>query len=391
MQDLQKHSPKWEQRVGGFTHIPALLSRLGADPDRVLREAGLATDALSSPEKRIPFGAVGTLLERCAHHTTLEHFALMAGDLWSLEDLGLVGEISRNCVTLGDALHSLTVHQHLNSSGGLAFMTKCAAIVDVGYAVYYPGIEHPEQIYDYALAATASCIRELAGTAWAPSEVFIPHSRPARAMEYRTRFRVLPRFDSELCALRFPTYWLNTAIAGASSQRRRAALQSADRVGEADLLDRVNRGLRTLLLRGSSSGDDLARMLSMHRRTLNRRLQDRGTTFQRVLDDIRFEAARQFLSYSHLPLDDIAAALGYAGISPFMRTFHRWSGVTPGQWRRDSQQRTDTPRTPAGRAATALPQVRPPAPVLRAMPREEARRAGGLHGASKRAQDLLHA
>jgi AraC-like DNA-binding protein len=72
----------------------------------------------------------------------------------------------------------------------------------------------------------------------------------------------------------------------------------------------------------------------MHRRTLNRRLHDEGTTFQAVLDDVRFELARQLISSSHIALDDVAASLGYAGASPFTRRFTRWSGMTPGDWRR---------------------------------------------------------
>jgi len=88
------------------------------------------------------------------------------------------------------------------------------------------------------------------------------------------------------------------------------------------------------MLDNRHSGDDLARMLSMHRRTLNRRLKAEGTTFQRVLDEVRFEIARDLLSNSSVHLDDIAATLGYAAVTPFMRTFRRWSGTTPGQWRR---------------------------------------------------------
>ena len=72
----------------------------------------------------------------------------------------------------------------------------------------------------------------------------------------------------------------------------------------------------------------------MHRRTLNRRLKAEGTTFQRVLDEVRFDIARDLLSNSNVHLDDIAATLGYAAVTPFMRTFRRWSGTTPGQWRR---------------------------------------------------------
>ena len=91
---------------------------------------------------------------------------------------------------------------------------------------------------------------------------------------------------------------------------------------------------RLLLLDGRNSGDDVAQMLSMHRRTLNRRLKDHGTTFQHVLDEVRFSIARQYLANSDISLDDLAASLGYAGVSPFMRTFQRWTGTTPGRWRR---------------------------------------------------------
>lgn len=354
MQDSPQELPDRGQRVGAFTRIPALLRRLGADPDRVLMEAGLGADALSSPEKHMPYGAWGRLLERSAHHTKHEHFALMAGQLWHLDDLGLVGEIVRNCATVGEALECLTVHQHLNSCGGLVFMTRCAAIVDLGYAIYHPGIESPGPIHDSALAAGVNYLRELVGDAWAPSEVFLAHAKPTDTTQYRTLFKVLPRFDSELCALRFPAYWLDKPVHGADARRKQAALQRVSAVSGPELIEQVIRALRLLLLRGRSAGNDLAQMLSMHRRTLNRRLQERGTTFQHVLDDVRFEAARQFLSYSHLSLDDIAAALGYAGISPFMRTFHRWSGVTPGQWRRKAQEGIEPMPIAIGHAATVF-------------------------------------
>jgi AraC-like DNA-binding protein len=104
-----------------------------------------------------------------------------------------------------------------------------------------------------------------------------------------------------------------------------------------DLRSLVYREMRTLLIRGKSSGDDLAETLAMNRRTLNRKLQEQGTTFQEVLDQVRYECARQLRFYSDVSLDDIAASLGYAGVSPFMRTFRRWTGMTPGRWRREAR------------------------------------------------------
>jgi AraC-like DNA-binding protein len=143
----------------------------------------------------------------------------------------------------------------------------------------------------------------------------------------------MPRFNSEFSALRFPAYWLDRPVRGADRARKLDALARA-RAMSPGFLVQAYRGLRTLLLHGRYSGDDLAQLLAMHRRTLNRRLRDEGTTFQAVMDSVRFEVARQLLAYTDVGMDDIAASLGYASVSPFMRSFKRWSGMSPGQCRR---------------------------------------------------------
>jgi len=164
--------------------------------------------------------------------------------------------------------------------------------------------------------------------------VLLPHLRPADVTPYRAHFHVVPRFDADVAALRFSPSWLLKSIAGADPRLFQAAMRRIERLRRDDLVPRVMRALRLLMLSGHVSGEDTARMLSMHRRTLNRRLKAQGTTFQGVLDRVRLEAARQLLESTRLPLDGIAASLGYASVSPFMRSFRRWTGTTPGQWRR---------------------------------------------------------
>jgi AraC-like DNA-binding protein len=85
-------------------------------------------------------------------------------------------------------------------------------------------------------------------------------------------------------------------------------------------------------------------------------LQAAGTTFREVLDQARFDLACQLLTDSHMSLDDVAAMLGYAGVSPFMRTFRRWAGTTPARWRRAAtayRAATAERVAPAYRAAPA--------------------------------------
>lgn len=324
----------WGQRVGALTGLPALVDKLGIDASTVVAAAGLPPDALASADNRIRYDAFGRLLETAARMTGYAHFGLTTGRMWHLEDLGLVGELARNATDVREALQLIVAHQHLDSEGGLVFLAHHGPIVDIGYAVYYPGATGTDQVYDCALAALFTMMRELAGSQWLPVEAFLPHAKPWQSRHYRNLFHVEPHFDSEYCSLRFPAYWLERPIDGADQAARKRALERLRLTSRPDLLQQVYRALRESLLSGRSSGDDVAGMLSMHRRTLNRRLQERGTTFQRVLDSVRCEIARQLLDHSSLALDDIAASLGYAGVSAFMRSFHRWTGASPGQLRK---------------------------------------------------------
>jgi AraC-like DNA-binding protein len=254
--------------------------------------------------------------------------------MWHLSDLGVVGEVMRNSPTVGQALRKLVFYQHLNSDAAVPFIREAANVVDLGCAIYDGEFEGVEQFCDAYLAAAVNFLRELCGPAWGPTEVFLPHSTPADSAQYRQYFRVHPRFNAEFCALRFPAHWMDRPVDGANPARLRTAERRARARRGPPLLQQVYRALRILLLSGNSSGDDVATMLSMHRRTLNRRLKAEGTTFQNVLDHVRFKVACQLLGASEISLDEVAAALGYAGVSPFMRSFRRWAGTTPGRWRR---------------------------------------------------------
>jgi len=327
---------RWTQRVGAYVGLPALISELGADPAAVLASAGLAPAALAGPEERVPFVSLAGLLQEAAQRTRCPHFGLLAGRLWYLRDLGVVGAVTRHSPIVGEALRALTARQHLNSGGGLTFLVERGEAVDLGYAIYHPDVEETAQLNASAMAAAFNFIRELCGPRWLPLEVLLPHARPDDVAPYRQAFKAPVRFDAELCAIRFANHWMERAIDGADAAKRRRAESRADTMGDELLLAQVFRASRTLLLQGNDSGDDVADMLSMHRRTLNRRLKAEGTTFREVLDQVRFDIARHLLAETNVSLDDVAAMLGYAGVSPFMRTFRRWAGTTPARWRRDA-------------------------------------------------------
>jgi AraC-like DNA-binding protein len=328
-------APVWSQRVGGLVEIPALLRGFGVDPAPVLASVGLPIAALADIDGRIPFGAADALLGECVARTGCTHFGLLVGQRWGLAQFGALGELMRHARTVGDALQSMVVFQRLNSDAGAVFLLEHEDTTSMGYALYRKDVRHTDQIYDTALAITCNLLRELCGARWVASEVAFSRHQPVDPTPYRQHFRAPLRFDHEHSAVRFPAHWQEQLIPGASAERRRtltAALEASDSGGH--LVSQLHRALRLLLLAGKSSGDELAQTLSLHRRTLSRRLRSQGTTFQKVLDEVRFEIARELLERTHTPIEEVAAALCYADVSAFMHAFRRWTGTTPALWRK---------------------------------------------------------
>ena len=147
------------QRVGRFTGLPALIRQLGVDPGPLLIEAGLPAGALDDPEGRASYATLGRIMLLAAERTATAHFGLLAGRMWHLPDLGLLGELARHSPTVGLALQTLTVHQHLNSEGGLAFTIERAGLVDFGYAIYHLDQRFMEKDEDQNQAALEEEVR----------------------------------------------------------------------------------------------------------------------------------------------------------------------------------------------------------------------------------------
>jgi AraC-like DNA-binding protein len=103
--------------------------------------------------------------------------------------------------------------------------------------------------------------------------------------------------------------------------------------GDDSFLELVRGAIQQRLTGHRPTTDDVARELHMSSRTLQRRLQESGSSFQRVLDEARHQMARYYLRNSVLELNEAAYLLGYEDANSFARAFRSWEGVPPSHWR----------------------------------------------------------
>jgi len=328
-------------RVGVAAAIPAVLRSLGADPAEVLTGAGFDPKLFDDPDNLISYAARGRLLGHCVAATGCRHFGLLLGQQGRLSDFGLVGFLVQHAPDVGTALRSLVRYLHLHVRGAAPSLAVHGNSAMLGYDIYEPRVEAADQIADGAVAVMFNIMRALCGPEWKPTEAWVAHRRPEDVGPFRRFFRVPLRFDADQNAIVFSAHWLNRPLSGADPELRRLLQKQTDaleaRHGD-DFPAQVRRVLRTALLTGHASADQVARLFSLHSRTLNRRLNAFGTSFQQLVDEGRYEIARQMLEGSDTGVRQIAASLDYADASAFTRAFRRWSGTTPARWRAARQQ-----------------------------------------------------
>ena len=96
---------------------------------------------------------------------------------------------------------------------------------------------------------------------------------------------------------------------------------------------RVRHEIARLLPQGEPRREEVAAVLGLTDRTLQRRLQAESTSYQQLLDDTRRELARQYLGEPRHSLAEVADLLGFADQSNLFRACKRWFGLPPGQYR----------------------------------------------------------
>ncbi len=322
-------------RVAPLVGMPGLLLEFGIDPAAMLQSVGLDPALLTDLENTISYDALGQLLMACAKRTGCPHFGLLVGQRAGVDCLGLIGQWSPHVADVGTSLHGLIRHLHLHDRGAASLLSVEKNVAILSYMIYGRGIKGTYHIYDAAVAIIFNIMRALCGPRWVPTEVLFAHRQPEELGPYRCFFQAPLCFDREQTALVFPSRWLQSKSADPDPlqrQRLEAQIANVEHRGPRDLVGQLRCALATLTLTQRACLEQAAELFSMHPRTLNRRLAEKGTTFHALAESVRYELACQFLDNTSMPIGQIAASLGYAETSAFTRAFRRWSGLSPLAW-----------------------------------------------------------
>jgi AraC-like DNA-binding protein len=215
-----------------------------------------------------------------------------------------------------------------------------------GRAVWRFELDWPNSVRqlvgEYLLGVLGMVARRLFGGALPAEEVWVSWSAPTeRRAEYEHVLSVPTRFGAACEAVVLAESFLDQRLSGADP----ALAKLLDRHAQ-ELLAKLPRAdafaghVRRLMLEECRGGEPtmsrIARRLATTPSTLRRRLSDEQTSFKKLLDEARLQMAEAYLGDRSLTLTEIAFLLGYRDSSNFFKSFRRWTGKTPAEYRRDA-------------------------------------------------------
>ena len=322
------------------------LRRLGVDVEAVLATQGLGLDDLADPDLRVPIAAASGVWR--AAYDAADEPALGIRVLENLEaepfSLGIY--LAASSETARQAYDRGTRYARI-AHGGLGFELRVEggrSICRTGFA----GNDHISSETEYALGMMVRLAPYVAGGTTGEREVWFRHKAPAYEKEAAAVFGCAVRFGAPYDAIVGSAKGLDRPLPRADSAlcellEGHAAALLAQVPGPAGFADRVRECLALQLPRGKPGAEHVASTLGISARTLRRRLQDVGLSYQQVLDEVRLGLARRALGQEDLSINDVAFLLGFSDASAFHKAFRRWTGSGPGEYVLRLRSRSGSP------------------------------------------------
>jgi AraC-like DNA-binding protein len=310
----------------------------GLPRQELLSGAGLRDEDLRHPDDRIPHEKIIALWRILVERVPDSALGVRLGETTPLRGLGLVGYTMLHSRSLVQALERLARYAPILSEASALRLRRQDDQLALVVALD-PGLRALRRPVDAALAALLSWARELAGREVQAVQISFPYDPLRCAGAHRRFFDAALSWSSSESAIVFRGGDLELPVACADESLGDYLVALAEHVLEG--LERggswsvgVERALWAALVEGSPSLERTAARLGMSARTLQRRFQERGTSFSDVLGAVRHRMALSLLRDRSIPVYEVAALLGYSEPSTFYRAFRRWQGVTPFAFRR---------------------------------------------------------
>lgn len=327
-------------RTASLRGFAPLIRELGGDPAAFLTRFHLPADALDSDDGLIGITEHDRMLDAAADDLDCRDLGLRLATSQDLTILGPLALAIESSPTVADALQCASRFMFVHSPALTVALEPdprgARGVVALTYRKDLLESPYSPQAMELGLGLFHHVADQMMDGITGLRSVEFPHQPLSPISRYTDFFGVDVRFGAPTAALRIERRVLEARFAGADDTIREVALDHLARhypEPTSRVAVQVRRALAESLGLRTPSLAHVARLFSLHPRTLQRRLAAEGTSFEATLDDVRRDAAHRLITTTDLPLSQVAALLGFTEQSTLAHAVRRWHGVTPRQLR----------------------------------------------------------
>jgi AraC-like DNA-binding protein len=318
------------------SRLSAKLQELGIPVSAVLQHAGLPPGLLDQPRILVTTEELFALWRGIGHVSPDPAVGLELGTEAKPEHFDPIALAALSTSSFGEAMRQVARYKQLSCPEEIVH-----EIDDAEWSIQFRWLlannAEPEVLTDLCFAWVLAIARHGTGTRMSP--VRLEFARPrAYARPLERHFGCSIVFGAVRNAIVFrasdaelPFVTRNAELLAMLAPQLDEELKQHK--GQETFPERVRATIQKKLAGRRPRMQDIARELHISSRTLQRRLQDAGYSFQQVLEEARHQLARHYLTNSMLELTETAYLLGYEDSNSFVRAFRLWEGVPPAHWR----------------------------------------------------------
>jgi AraC-like DNA-binding protein len=322
--------------VRALASLPPLLKELRLELATVFEAANVPLALLQDTTAVISYGELVALLETIASMASRPQIGLLLGSRLQLDALGPLGTLALSTNTFREALKELNKHLIVHVRGITRELYQEGDIAQLVTHYEHEDFTLSPLILQMSVSTTWHICRLAAGDKWHPRSIHLAFRKPPCSHLYERFFRIPVVFDSDFSGIVFDAKDLDLPMERPDPQLFQ---QMSDYVAELeaeeqlDLITDIERLIRRNLERGRVGIHTVTAYLPYEHRTLQRNLKELNTSYQALLEKVRFERAKHYLLESDMPMSRIADLLCYESSSVFSRTFRSRFQQSPKAWR----------------------------------------------------------
>jgi AraC-like DNA-binding protein len=325
-------------RVSGSTFVK--LEELGVRASAVLRRAGLPQGFIDQPRVLLKTEELFALWRAIGEVSANPAIGLLLGTETKTERFHPIGLAALSTESFGSAIDQMARYKQLTCPEEI-LQERDDEEWSIQFRWLLADEIEPPVLNECCFAWVLSIARHGTGMRLSPLRVeFVQPRAQVKTMERHFACPVVCGAARNAIVFRAadaqrPFVTRNAELLGMLAPQFEEELRQEN--GDENFIERVRVAIQQKLAGRRPNIEDIADALHISSRTLQRRLQEEGASFQRVLEEARHQLARHYLNNSVLELNEAAYLLGYADSSSFVRAFRTWEGIPPARWREEQR------------------------------------------------------